>query len=121
MCQSSGVLCRVVCRELSRTHSVCLFMDGRTSTMQTQAANMGISQLFFVIEDLQGGQVDTSTRPSATPLSCYWESATGRPFVLGHIMEYQDAAGTHCLDICNHCTLLNPSILSLGECCTVYR
>jgi hypothetical protein len=83
--------------------------------MQTQATGVGITQLFLIIEDLQGGQFDTATRSSATPLSGYWASATGRPFVLGHIMEYQDAAGMHCVDICNHCTLLDPSILSLGE------
>jgi hypothetical protein len=84
-----------MCRELSRTLNVCLFMDDWASPMQTQASKVGITQLFFIIEDLQGGQIDTSVRSSTTPLAGYWDAATGRPFVLGHIAEYEDAADTH--------------------------
>lgn len=80
-------------------------MDSSAEAMQKQAEGVGITQLFFIVEDLLSGQSNTSA------------SSLGPPFVLGHILEYKDAAGTHCLDICNHCTLLNPSILSLGECC----
>jgi hypothetical protein len=94
----------VLRRELSRTHNVCLFMDTSAEVMQKQAEGVDITQLFFIIEDLLSGQSNTSA------------SSLAPPFVLGHILEYKDAAGTHCLDLCNHCTVLNPSILSLGEC-----
>lgn len=97
--------CWLVCRELSRTHNVCLFIDANAADMQNQAAGVGILQLFIIIEDLTSGHSTTSAVRSSPP------------FVLGHIVEYRDAAGTLCMDICNHCTLLNPSILSLGKSC----
>lgn len=117
--------CCCACRELSRTHSVCLFLDPSKQTaevMQMQAAGFGISQLFFITEDLSSlskASHEASAGGSAAAGSGSADSTTAaaaqRPYVLGHIVEYQDEAAVHFLDICNHCTVLNPSILSLGE------
>ena len=101
------------CAELSRTHRIVLFGDAAPmQALHTAATQVGIEQTFFLIEDLSSPMAEAAS-DSVCVLPGYWESKT--PYILGHIIQYIDAEGMRCLDICNHATVLQWDMLTMGK------
>lgn len=43
------------------------------------------------------------------------QAVTPLPYILGHIVEYEDAQGMRCIDLCNHATVLVTDMFLMGK------